>query len=276
MAARGLPNGCARESKMGRKVDYACLGRFMDDLLSAGSLHERFQVYEKYIQDLGFDGFTYTYIPNIQLEARFPVSPVFAFSHTYPVAFLEHYAEARFDQQDFTIRRGVMEKCMDVMDWREHERNGLISAPEREVVVVAREDYQLRNGLTVPTMNNQLGIAGASVVSLEKDELFRRLKQEHVGTLLRITQCFHAHTFVDQQLNKRFLEPILRHLNQKEVEILRHLASGKAFKNIEYSVDVASYKVAANILDKLRVKFGGITRDRLMFLVGLLNLLEQE
>ncbi|MBU1724150.1 MAG: autoinducer binding domain-containing protein [Gammaproteobacteria bacterium] len=261
---------------MTMRVDHYYLGMFADELLSATSLDERFGLYERYVCGLGFDAATYTYIPNIQLNTHFPTPPVFAFTESYPVAFLKHYGEARFDEDDFTIRKVMGEKCMNILDWREHERQQQISAAENHVIVVAREEYGIRNALTIPTMTGAIGIAGASVVSSEKDASFQLLKEERLGTLLKMTQIFHAQVFANQELARRFLKPFLESLSQKEIDILRHLARGEAFKNIEYSVDVASYKVAANILDKLRAKFGGITRDRLMFLIGLLNLLDQE
>lgn len=254
------------------RVDHCCLGKFSDDLLSVKTLDERFRVYEHYVHALGFDGATYTYIPNIHLNTRFPTPPVFAFTESYPTEFLKRYGEDRFDEKDFTIRKVMGEHCMDVLDWREYEVQKQVSEVENEVIVVAREDYNIRNALTIPTMTGEIGIAGASLISSEKDASFQQLKQERLLTMLRITQTFHVHVFAKQQLAKQFLQPFLECLNEKEVDILRHLASGKPFKNIEYSIDVASYKVAANILDRLRVKFGGISRDRLMFLVGLLNL----
>ncbi|MDD5393254.1 MAG: hypothetical protein PHE17_09565 [Thiothrix sp.] len=143
------------------------------------------------------------------------------------------------------------------------------------MIALARADYGIRNALTIPTMTNKDGIAGASIISSEHDAPFALLKQEKLDTLFLITRAFHSCVLAEQQLSKQFLRPFLASLNQKEIDILRHLARGEPFKRIEYSVDVASYRVAANILDKLRGKFGGITRDRLMFLVGLLHLLNE-
>ncbi|WGZ94854.1 MAG: hypothetical protein QJT81_02380 [Candidatus Thiothrix putei] len=60
-------------------------------------------------------------------------------------------------------------------------------------------------------------------------------------------------------------------LNDTEITVLRYAASGKPFKNIQDHTGI-SYRYASNVLDKLRDKFGGINRDRLLYLAGFLRL----
>jgi DNA-binding CsgD family transcriptional regulator len=60
-------------------------------------------------------------------------------------------------------------------------------------------------------------------------------------------------------------------LNGTEITILRYAASGKPLKNIQDHTGI-SYRYASNVLDKLRDKLGGISRDRLLYLVGFLRL----
>lgn len=233
-----------------------------------------FRVYERYILTLGFDGATYTFLPPASLNDDLGLSPVFAATEDYPGAFLEHYQQARFDQQDFTIRQGYA-GFEGAMDWWECERQQQISPREMEVLLVAREDYAIRNGITILSVEKCKGVVGTSVISMAQDEEFQLLKQEHLGTLQRIVENFHAFALADQSLMIPFLLPFFESLSPKEADILRHIAQGRPFKQVGYSIDVASPKVAANILSRIREKFGGVTRDRLMFLAGLYNLLNQ-
>lgn len=255
-------------------MDYQLIGSFIDELLSANSLVERFSIYERYILALGFDGATYTFLPPANLNSDLELSPVFAATEDYPVAFLDHYQQARFDQRDFTIRKGLS-GFEGLLDWWEYERRQQISTEEMEVLLVAREDYAIRNGISVLSSDGCRGFAGTSIISTVSDAEFQRLKQEHLGTLHRIVKTFHAFTFSDRQLTAQFLMPFFESLSPKELDLLRHIAQGKPFKQVGYSIDVASSKVAANILSRIREKFGGVTRDRLMFLAGLYNLLNQ-
>lgn len=49
-------------------VDHALLGRFVAERYAAESLDARFRLYEQFVVGMGFDGATYTFIPNIQLN----------------------------------------------------------------------------------------------------------------------------------------------------------------------------------------------------------------
>jgi hypothetical protein len=47
-------------------VDHTLLGQFVGELYAAKSLDARFHLYEQFVVGMGFDGATYTFIPNIQ------------------------------------------------------------------------------------------------------------------------------------------------------------------------------------------------------------------
>lgn len=49
-------------------VDHTLLGRFVGGLYAAESLDAHFRLYEQFVLGMGFDGATYTFIPNIQLN----------------------------------------------------------------------------------------------------------------------------------------------------------------------------------------------------------------
>lgn len=157
------------------------------------------------------------------------------------------------------------------MDWREHELGGLVTCDENRVIQTAREEYGIRNALTIPTLCPESGIGGMSVISAEKDVGFQKLKQENLETLLRCTQLFHDISFHNTKTSAMFVQPFLKTLKPKEIQILRHLALGYSLKQIDRGI---SYRYAANMLDELRARMGGITKDKLMYLIGQLHLLD--
>jgi DNA-binding CsgD family transcriptional regulator len=247
------------------------LADYTHELYAVSSLEERFKIYEKYIQQLGFEGATYTFIPKIQLESTIPVHPFFEHTDSFSIDFLDHYTSEQLDQHDFTIRK-TNNNELSPMDWRQHELRGLVSDNERGVIQLAREDYGINNALTIPTLGNEMGIAGATVISSEKDASFKKLKQERMEALVCYTRLFHDTSFSGSKMPLKFIEPFIESLKPTEIEILHCLASGIQFKNIEYHMDISSYKYASNILNNLRKRLGGITRDRLMYLVGSLDI----
>ncbi|TXH68234.1 MAG: hypothetical protein E6Q83_14165 [Thiothrix sp.] len=256
---------------------HVLVGHFVDDLYQVETVSERFLVYEHYIHTLGFDGATYTFFPNALWEFNSSFSPIFLHTQEYPTAFLKHYAEANFHECDFTIRVGNslrLNKATPLptaLDWREHEIAGLISYAENSVIQIAREEYGIRNALTIPTQRPEAGLGGMSVISSEKDSSFRELKQENMETLLRCTQVFHDISFGNSRNFSIFAQPFLQTLKPKEIQILRHLALGYHLKQIGQGI---SYRYAANMLDELRARMGGITKDKLMYLIGQLHLLD--
>ena len=249
---------------------------FMSDYISEmykkKSLKERFQVYEKYIGFLDFDAAIYTFVANISIGKN-TLPSLFLRTADYSTDFLEHYVAEGLDQHDFTTRR-IKEHKMSVMDWREYELKKRISTEESKLITLARDDYGFKNSLSIPLMNRDIGGAGVSIVSSEKDNAFAKLKAENLETLIHCTRLFHDINFLSIQKIPLSTLTFLIELSEKERGILSHLAAGEPFKNIEYSIDVASSKVASNILDRLRGKFDSkITKDQLMYFVGLLGVL---
>lgn len=252
-------------------LKHALVGHFVDDLYRVETVAERFRVYENHITNLGFDGATYTFFPTALWQFNNTFSPIFLHTNEYPTSFLKHYADANFHVCDFTIRLGHSQPVPLVMDWREHEIAGLITKAENTVISIAREEYGIRNALTIPTLRPESGIGGMSIISGEKDAHFLHLKQENWETLLRYTQLFHDISFSTIKTSAIFAQPFLHTLKPKEIQILKHLALGYPLKQISHGI---SYRYAANMMDELRARMGGITKDKLMYIIGQLHLLE--
>lgn len=257
------------------RVDFEMTGRFAHELRPMETLENRFECFQRYMFEQGFDGATYTFMPKFQEKPLSDFSPVFVNTDEYPVKFLGHYQEAGFVQHDFTVKQAHAGRT-DVMVWPDYLYSGKLSADEANVLTVAREDYGIKQGLTVPTMSNGKGIAGVSLISTENDRLFQKLRAERLGTMVELAHIFHKFVLADRQTTTEMSDPVFDRLSEKEVGLLCHMARGKPFKNIGYSIDVASPKVAYNMLKSIRDKFGGVNSDRLMYLAGMYKLLDRE
>lgn len=255
-------------------VDKQLLGDFVTDIYSLDTLDERFNVYEKYVQLLGFDGCSYTFVPGFCMEKDSQNPPAFMFSELFPKSFLEQYTYDRFDQNDFTVRR-IKAKQLAPMDWKVFEKTDELSEEEKNVIVVANNDHSVKNAISIPTMSEEIGIAGASIVSTANDADFRKLKDERLETLQICTKLFHDAT-VNQPISSlvhTFVMPLLTVLKPKEIVILRYIASGQHLKNISDTTDI-SYSYASNLLSELRQRLGGISNEKLMYIIGLFNILD--
>ena len=252
-------------------INHFLLGRYIADLYAANTLEMRFKVYVKYVTELGFDGASYTFAPRAHWEVFAQMPFIFLYSESYPKDFLEHYTEKRLDRKDFTIRR-VLTGEQNPMDWREYEQKQLISKDEASVIELAREDYGIVNAISIPTMTHEMGAAGASVISCEKDSQFGLLKQQKLDTLIHLTRLFHDLNFANFNLPDKFILPLFETLKPKEIVILQYLATGKPMKNIQDYTGI-SHSYATNVLAELRLRLGGINNDKLMYLFGLMKAL---
>lgn len=247
---------------------------FINELYAGRSFNERFIIYDKYVKKLGFEAVAYSLMPRMQLESCFKVDLVFHCSDSFSTDFLDHYTTEQLIQDDFTVRR-ICNNILLPMDWREYELTKQLRPKEESLIKLAREDYGINNGLSIPTMNNEAGFSGASIVSSEKDASFKKLKRENADALAFITHRFHESNFKSSKLPREFVTPFLERLTPNEFGILSHLASGQHFQKIENSIKIASYKVASNALRNLiNNKFNSITKERLMYLCGQIDLLD--
>lgn len=239
----------------------------------ASSLDQAFAVYEQQVQDLGFEGALYAYIPRLHLEAQLNAAPVFKVSASRNPAFMEHYQQAGLEKDDFTLR-GIMQGRTDPIDWWGEERSGILTPAERNLIVMARDDYGIRNGVTVCTLNGEQGVAGASVISSEPDRLYDKLKQENFTAFTLCTGVFHAHVMDRIYLHQFFLEPMLGLLTDKEKKLLAFIVMGKPMKQVSDYLPNVTPKYAERLVEGIRKKFGGINKNRLIYYAGLLHLLD--
>ncbi len=223
-------------------------------------MQARFSLLNKYIQHLGFEGASYTVVPDFVLNNTFKKGPIFLVSDEFPYSFIDQYSTDRFDKIDFTISR-IKANQFSTMDWKLYRNSTLLSDAEKNVLHIAEQDHGIINALSIPTMAGIKGVSGVSVISKDNDHSFGLLKKERQATLEAIIDVFHKNNLGFEDY---FVKSFLSEFSDKEILILKHLASGRLMKNIKHETGI-SVSYAANILSDLRKKLGNATVNKIMY-----------
>lgn len=249
------------------------LGEFVIDLAECKSGEEKFSILEKYIRQSGFESIIYTYIPSYSLPEpiKEKLAPCMMLSKSYPEKFLEQYVEESFDQHDFTIKK-IRNGDLSPINWWQYEAEYGLSKEEKNVITVARSDFSITNGLSIPTQSNKKGIAGASLICSSKDKGFDLLVHERLFVVSRIIRLFHNDIMMENDFIKQNLLSGLPLLSKKEIQVIRFLISGYPMKQIEDHTGI-TYRYANKLLEKVRGKFGGLSKDQLIYTVAQLDVL---
>jgi DNA-binding CsgD family transcriptional regulator len=137
---------------------------------------------------------------------------------------------------------------------------------------VARQEYGIHQGISVPTFTDGYNIAGISVTREEADRGFDRLCDERGDYLRRMSLMFSDRVLCMSKARTVFMTPILQTLSTTEKQVLRELAQGRNLKAVCLELKLDYKYVANSVLKNLRKKFGNVTRDTLMYEAGLLNI----
>jgi FixJ family two-component response regulator len=76
-----------------------------------------------------------------------------------------------------------------------------------------------------------------------------------------------------QDARYKFILPILESLTPKKKIVLKYLISGQPMKNITDDSDITT-RYAEKLLVELRKDFGDISKNELIYFLGLLNITE--
>jgi DNA-binding CsgD family transcriptional regulator len=221
---------------------------------------------------MGFTGVTYSLIP-IGLSALISQGPVFLTSSNFSPAFLDHYLNANFAADDFTIKQ-ILKRDLTPKDWWAEAQKGALISTERHVIQVAKTDYGISNGLSIPTLSTPQLIAGASVISDAATSChFAMLINERSHILQTIIKLFHHRVCSDFEYRKFFYLPLLSKLTEREKRVLTHTVTGQAYKTID-GTDGISASSASNVRSVLFKQFGVKNASELAYLTGLHNLIE--
>nr|CAA6830603.1 MAG: Autoinducer-binding domain protein [uncultured Thiotrichaceae bacterium] len=245
------------------------LTQFLNDLHATKSFETALSLYQKYVLALGYDGVLYGFAPKLFATDSLFNSPVYRACGLYSDEFLQYYDEKNLVQHDFTVK-SIVSGCMEEVDWGNEEFRQQLSCQERNVLEVSRR-YGLKNGISLPLMNNCNGYAGISVCSGQERPEFEALNQKALPLLRQYSQIFNGHIWAHyrNQLGRLSSEVVLSKLSPTELELLRHLPSGDMLKVI-YNKMEKTPSYGDNILGRLRDKMGGVSTNRLIYYASLL------
>lgn len=228
---------------------------------------EAFSVFEEFVIDgLGFDSALYSYMPSIvYFNKEDPLldssSPLFWVSNAYPRKYLEVYSERGFLEFD-PIVKAVLAGCTDVLDWDEVQKGDDIS-PEGQVAFnVAKHDYNMHHGLTVPTFYGRVGVAAVSVLSHQSDyENFVKLKNDNLSYIISASHLLNAMVTAQRFDKTIFTFPVLPKFNETQRKVIKGLLQGLSVPKIAEQIH-RSPKHIENTVRDMRIKLGGYDENR--------------
>lgn len=242
---------------------------FVEALDAAKNMEEMFRALECAANSLGFEGVSFTYIPPVILHNLESTSPVFIKSTSFSDGFISHYDEESLGEHDFVIKRVLESDFQPVHWWQEVERRRL-TREEKYVVDVARQDYEIENAISIPTYKRDDGVAGITVTSNERKYYFDKLFDERIDVLKRLSRLFSDRMILNPQYQANFLKPFLANLSYTEKQVIILLGNGEPLKKAAKKLNI-SYGYACNVMEKLKAKFGNVTREQLFYLAGVMN-----
>lgn len=250
------------------------IGSLALKLYVAEGLAKRFDAYQKTVCKLGFDAVCFSFVLTDSFNSGSQYPPVFEISEHYPKAFLETYQKGSWFQHDFTIRE-IYKDDLTPKDWREKEQSSDLNDNEIALIRMAREQYGIKNAISIPTMKNNNGIAGASIISFSDDTHFNVLKKQHFNTLVCCTRLF-SDIIMQQapsEILKTFVYPNLPNISDRENIILHDLACDLPIQKLGMKEGMSESAVSNHLL-RLRKKFNVDKTADLKHLLIRLNILE--
>lgn len=254
--------------------------QFATKLYEAQDVEQAFDALQKTVWNIGFDGVLYTYIPRVLLDTHFHVNPVFLLSEQYNPGYISHYTEARFEKSDPLVR-AVQDGVDKPIDWWGHiNQQYMDNCKASNQVIETARCYGINNGITIPLLSGEAGIAGASFITSESQR-FDTLRSERLTTLNTCVRMFHSRVQDKAPFKQEFIKPILETLNRTEIKLLIGMAQGKGQSQIATELGRSEGYLEQVIL-KLRRKFSGVSgdeaptinRNQLLYYAGLLEIIQ--
>jgi len=243
---------------------------FIQRLYDSNTLDKKFSELEHEVTLAGFDGVLYTFIPKLSRLSK-SLQPVFQFSKTYS-EIVENYQKQNFARNDFTIR--LVEKGkLSIIDWWVEAKKISLNKEEKNVIKITKEKFGISKGITFPTLSNDMGIAGVSIINFKPEYANKKIDSEILEHLKTCCRIYHDHTLIHQDARYEFILPILETLTPKKKSVLKHLISGQPMKSITKESNITT-RYAEKLLVELRKDFGDISKNELIYYLGLLNITE--
>lgn len=243
---------------------------FLYGLERATCLEECFSALVKAVEALDYDAVAYTAIP--QMPFTIHASPVFLTSSGFSTGFLKHYTEANWVEDDFTVER-IVQGDLRAMNWADELQSGRLTGSQIEVIETAQMEYGLRNAISIPTQSDKKLIAGASIVSEQRNQSFQILQKENLTVLKMLVRTFHDRVFMQQELRKQFYIPLLDQFSDIEIKLMKMLVGGHRLKMSEERCGISPTR-AGNVLSSLYKRLDISNASEFAYLVGLHELVE--
>jgi len=253
-------------------VNSQLLGDFVSGLYHCQTFEEKYQLYTHYVQKLGFESCAYTFVPSAISETTLSHPPIFIKSDEFSDSFIEQYVVDRFDERDFTLR-AIKENMLYPMEWQECVNSSYLTQSEKDVLVLAKNEHNINHGLTIPIMNESIGMAGFSVINSLADRNFALLKQENLETLNLISKAFHDIVFSRPCSYHAFIPKHLLQFSDKEKIVLDFVMRGKSMTDLEKSNEPVSRRYGEKLLAGIKERFGGASTHELIRYITQLDLL---
>lgn len=238
-------------------------------LYDANSIDDKFSILENEIKCAGFDGLFYSFFPKLSKLSK-TLQPVFQFSDSY-APLIKSYQENNYLEDDY-IMRLLEEGNLDIIEWWKAKDFTKLSNKEEELSNIIRYEFKITKGITFATLNSDVGLAGASIISFKADSENWNIGENLLGQLKRSIQIYHDHMMINQDDRYKFIYPLLETLTPKKKTVIKYLITGKPMKNIS---DVGiTERYGEKLLLEIRKSFGNISKNELIYLLGLLNITE--
>lgn len=256
-------------SLQGRDTYSNLIFDFIESLDEAQSMNQLFQALESVANKLGFEGVSYTYIPPVILNNLQENSPVFVKSDSFSDDFITHYEEDNLGEHDFVIKC-VLNNDLQPVHWWQAVEQRRVDKQEKRLIEIARSDYNIENAISIPTFKNGDSIAGVSITSSDNKYYFDKLFDERIKIFGRLCRIFSDRIILTPQYQAKFYLPFLKKLSYTEKQLLLLLAQGIPLKKAAEKANI-KYGYAGNVVEKLRMKFGNVTREQLLYIAGVIR-----
>ena len=243
------------------------------ELFQAPTLYSQslFKALEDKINALGFDGVLYSFYPK-PMYMNQNIQPVLHYSDRF-APFVGHYIENNYGNRDFVLRLALQGR-LEPIDWWQEIEQGNVSPEEQEVTQDARDQFGIQHGLSIPVLFGTFAIAGISVINTNSNRAeFPTRKEASLEALYEIATHYHSEVIKSSKALHFFILPLLESLNDTKRKVLKHLISGKPMKTIE-DVYGVKQRYAEKVLLDIRKEFGGISANELIYILGMINILE--
>lgn len=228
-----------------------------ESLDRAPTIEVAFEALSRCVTELGFAAIAYTLFPR-NLGPLGDFVPIFLSSPEFSQGFLAHYQEADLMRHDFTIPR-VKSGYMGAMEWQLELEKNQLSADQRNVVLIAKHDYHIRDAVTLPCHCDEHIVAGATVLSYDSPSSFQRLKDAESPSLKIAIALFNSYVLRHIHARKPFYEPFLSSLSRNESCLIEHLVQGRTMRKTKQLYGISSTNAGSTLskfYDKINVKNG--------------------